>query len=333
MSMTWSLPGAGPAGLAAAVYSASEGLRTFVVDARWPGGQAGTSSKIENYLGFLTGISGNELTRQAVLQARKFGATISSPSQAMGLEDAGETRIVRLDDGHEVRTRSVLIASGADYRKLECPSCARYEGRGVYYAASHLEVAGCVGKDVAIVGAGNSAGQATMFLSGCARHVYLVVRGNGLVDAKMSQYLVERIQSAANVELLPYTQVGHLDGDEQLETIEVRARDGSTRRLGVAALFVMIGAVPRTDWLDSTVLLDAQGFVLTGDDLRHDSQFSARWPLDRDPYLLETSVPGVFAAGDVRHGSVKRVASAVGEGAMSVALAHRWMSEQLQVAH
>ena len=319
--------GAGPAGLAAAVYAASEGLRTFVVDGRWPGGQAGTSSKIENYLGFLTGISGADLTRQAVLQARKFGATLSSPRAARRLEARGETKVVELDDGTRVRARCVLVASGADYRRLDCPGCEAYEGRGVYYAASQVESGGCGGREVVIVGAGNSAGQATAFLATKAAKVYLAVRGGGLAEAKMSQYLSDRIAHTANVEVLPRTRVDSLHGDGQLTAVDLRADDGTVRRVETGSLFVMIGADPRTAWLDGAVLMDGHGFLLTGDELRHEARFAGCWPLDRDPYLLETSVPGVFAAGDARHGSVKRVASAVGEGAMAVTFTNRRLAE------
>ena len=319
--------GAGPAGLAAAVYAASEGLRTFVADARWPGGQAGTSSKIENYLGFLTGVSGADLTRQAVLQARKFGATLSSPRRATRLDDRGATKVVELDDGRRVEARCVLVASGAEYRRLDCAGCAGYEGRGVYYAASPVEVGGCGGKEVVIVGAGNSAGQATVFLASKAARVYLAVRGGGLAEAKMSHYLSDRIANTANVEVLPHTQVESLEGDGSLAAVVLKSDDGSARRIATASLFVMVGADPRTAWLDGAVLTDGHGFVLTGDELRHDPRFAATWMLDRDPYLLETCSPGVFAAGDVRLGSVKRVASAVGEGAMTVTFVHRRLAE------
>ena len=319
--------GAGPAGLAAAVYAASEGLRTFVVDGRWPGGQAGTSSKIENYLGFLTGVSGADLTRQAVLQARKFGATLSSPRAARRLEDRGDTKVVELDDGTRVEARCVLVASGADYRRLDCRSCEAYEGRGVYYAASQVESGGCGGREVVIVGAGNSAGQATVFLASKAAKVYLAVRGGGLAEAKMSHYLSDRIAHTANVEVLPRTWVESLHGDGQLTAVGLRADDGTVRRVETESLFVMIGADPRTAWLDGAVLMDGHGFLLTGDELRHDARLAGCWPLDRDPYLLETSVLGVFAAGDARLGSVKRVASAVGEGAMSVTFTNRRLAE------
>ena len=316
--------GAGPSGLAAAVYAASEGLTTLVLDADCPGGQAGTSSKIENYLGFLTGISGAELTKQATLQARKFGAVLSSPRAAGKLCAKGEKRAVELADGRRVAAKTVLIASGAEYRRLDCPSCGDFEGRGVYYAASHVEAVNCADQELAVVGGGNSAGQAVVFLASRAKKVYLSIRRDA--PTQMSRYLSDRVERLANVEVLPNSTVCGLHGTGHLEAVEFDTR-GVKRREPVAGLFVLIGADPRTAWLGDGVLLDDHGFVLTGDELRHDARFAGAWPLDRDPYLLETSVPGVFAAGDVRSGSVKRVAAAVGEGSMCVSFAHRRIAE------
>ena len=319
--------GGGPAGLAAAVYGASEGLTTFVVEGDSPGGQAGTSSKIENYLGFLTGISGGELTRQAVLQARKFGATISNPRSVRHIDCSGTHKDLELDNGRHVYARCVVIATGAEYRRLSCAGCEEYEGRGVYYAASHVEASACADEEVVIVGGGNSAGQAAVFLSGHAKKVYVVVRRAGLAET-MSKYLIDRIERTGNIEVVTQAEVAAVRGDGRLESLDLRLGDGQTRRIDAGGLFVMIGAVPRTSWLRDCVLMDDAGFVLTGDELRRHPDFATAWRLERDPYLLETSVPGMFAAGDARCGSVKRVASAVGEGSMSVAFVHKVLAEQ-----
>lgn len=318
--------GAGPAGLAAAVYASSEGLCTLVLEADSPGGQAGTSSKIENYLGFLTGISGAELTRQATLQAKKFGAVLTNPRAAKSLRADGDERVIELDDGREVRAKVVLVATGAEYKRLDCPSCGDFEGRGVYYAASQVEATGCGDEEVVVVGGGNSAGQAVVFLAGRSKKVYFAIRPASLDQAKMSRYLIERIEQLPNVEVLPNSDVKELHGDDRLRAIEV-CLGTDRRRIDTGRVFVMIGADPRTAWLGDALLLDDYGFVLAGDDLRRDDRFRDVWPLDRDPYLLESSVPGVFAAGDVRCGSVKRVAAAVGEGSMCVTFTHRRLAE------
>ncbi|MBX9623733.1 MAG: FAD-dependent oxidoreductase [Gemmataceae bacterium] len=318
--------GAGPAGLAAAVYASSEGLSTLVLEADSPGGQAGTSSKIENYLGFLTGISGAELTRQATLQARKFGAVLTNPRAARGLSADGDERVVELDDGRRVRAKVVLVATGAEYKRLECPSCGDFDGRGVYYAASQVEASGCEDGEVVVAGGGNSAGQAVVFLAGRAKRVYFAIRPASLDQAKMSRYLIDRVERLGNVEVLAEAEVVELHGDDRLRAVEVCVgRD--RRRIEASRLFVMIGSTPRTAWLGDALLRDEHGFVLTGDELRKDGRFRAVWPLDRDPYLLEGSVPGVFAAGDCRHDSVKRVAAAVGEGSMCVTFTHRRLAE------
>lgn len=318
--------GAGPAGLAAAVYASSEGLCTLVLEADSPGGQAGTSSKIENYLGFLTGISGAELTKQATLQARKFGAVLTNPRAAKSLRADGDERVAELDDGREVRARVVLVATGAEYKRLECPNCGDFEGRGVYYAASQVEATGCTDEEVVVVGGGNSAGQAVVFLAGRSKKVYFAIRPASLDQAKMSRYLIERIEQLPNVELLADSDVKELHGDDRLTAIEVCVGP-ERRRIETNRVFVMIGADPRTGWLGDALLLDDHGFILAGDDVRKDDRFRDAWPLDRDPYLLESSVPGVFAAGDVRFGSVKRVAAAVGEGSMCVTFTHRRLAE------
>lgn len=313
--------GAGSAGLAAAVYGASEGLSTLVLDRHAPGGQAGTSTKIENYLGFPTGITGAELTSRALLQAQKFGALVSAPSAAVGLALGGPLPLVQLDDGQRVSARSVLIATGAEYRKLDVPGRERFDGLGVYYAATHMELMACQGADVIVVGGGNSAGQAVMFLAGHTRRVYVLLRGGDLYK-RMSSYLADRILATQNVEVLAHTEVRQLRGDGRLEAVEVEdTRSGEMRTLKTSGVFSFIGAAPRTDWLPREVRTDAKGFILTGG--------AALGPDgSREPALLETSIPGVFAAGDVRAGSTKRVASAVGEGAMAVALVHEHLAAQ-----
>ena len=313
--------GGGPTGLAAAVYGASEGLRTLMLDAVAPGGQAGTSSRIENYLGFPTGISGRDLTRNALLQAQKFGARVVVPRTARALRLEGGDRVVTLDEGGEVRARCVLVASGADYRRPDVPRVRELEGAGVYYAATEMEARLCGGEEVVVVGGGNSAGQAAMYLSGTARRVHVVVRGDDL-GRSMSRYLVDRIERAANVTVHLRCQVAGLEGDGELSAVRL---DGAGCDLTVPtrALFLFIGARPRTDWLVGCVALDRAGFVQTGDALPPGTRDAAVWQaVGRPPYFLETSLPGVFAAGDARSGSVKRVASAVGEGAMAVSFVH-----------
>lgn len=322
--------GAGPAGLAAAVYGASEGLDTLVLDGDSPGGQAGTSSKIENYLGFATGVSGDELTRQATVQARKFGAVLSNPCTVVTLAAEDGLHALELQDGKRVRAHTVVLATGAEYRKLDAENRERFEGSGVYYAAGAPEARQCRGEDVLIVGGGNSAGQAAMFMSEYASKVYLAIRGDAL-GKSMSQYLVRRIDESPVVEVLTRTQVTALHGDESLTAVTL-VTPNEAQRLEVTAVFTMIGAVPRTAWLrdDDGIVLDEDGFVLTGGlgEDEHSAAFSARWPLERGPSYLETTRPGVFAVGDVRSGSVKRVASAVGEGSMAVTFVHRALTER-----
>jgi thioredoxin reductase (NADPH) len=317
--------GSGPAGLAAAVYAASEGLRTVVVERDAPGGQAGQSASIENYLGFPKGLSGADLTHRAVAQAARFGAEMVLARDVVGFEQRGPVRAVLLDGGGEVEARAVLIATGVSYRMLEAPGLEQLGSRGVYYGATASEAGQCVGEEVYVVGAANSAGQAALNLARYAKRVVMVVRAEQL-EATMSQYLVGRIRSAPNIEVRLRSEVVAARGDGHLEAVTLVDRSTGTREEVLTSwLFVFIGAMPRTDWLGDDVARTTKGFVVTGQDL-FTSTGATRWPLARAPYALETSVPGVFAAGDVRQDSMKRVASAVGEGAMSVYLVHRYLA-------
>jgi len=315
--------GAGPGGLAAAVYAASEGLSTAVLERTGPGGQAGHSMRIENYLGFPTGVAGSELADRAVVQAGKFGARLVVPTPVTGLTFENAYPVLRLDGGETVTAKCLLIATGADYRRLAAEGCEQFEGSGVYYAATSTEAPLCRAAEVVVVGGGNSAGQAAVFLSGIARKVYLVIRGDNLYK-DMSSYLVRRIEQTSNIEVLLNATVRRMLGDRHLNAVEiVNHKTDETRRLETPALFSFIGAVPRTDWLPAEIERDDKGFVRTGSALAQ----SPHWTARRPPFLLETSRPGVFAAGDVRSGSVKRVASAVGEGAMAVAFVHEYLKE------
>jgi len=292
-----------------------------VLDSFGAGGQAGASMKIENYLGFPTGITGAELMSRALLQAQKFGSEFSTPSVAAGLELGGPRPVVRLADGERVEARCVLIATGADYNKLDVPGYERFEGLGIYYAATPMELASSHGAEAVVVGGGNSAGQAVVFLAQHRQRVWVVLRGADL-RKNMSSYLVERIQAAENIEVLTHTQVRALLGDGVLEAVEIEnTQTGERRALAAPAVFSFIGAVPRTGWLPPEIETDAKGFICTGRAVLD----SARWPLDREPFPLETSYPGVFAAGDVRLGSVKRCAASVGEGSMAVAFVHQYL--------
>jgi len=312
--------GGGPAGLAAAVYGASEGLRTLVVESEAPGGQAGTSSRIENYLGFPNGLSGSDLSRRALTQAQRLGAEFLVARQATGLRVDGPYRFVRLSDGSEISCHAMIIASGVQYRRLAVPGAAPLEGTGVFYGAAMTEASACKDQDIFIIGGGNSAGQGAIFLAEYARSVTILIRARDLT-ASMSQYLIERIEQSANITVLPYTEVTRVAGGAALETIMLRNNEtGAEQTRPAHGLFVFIGAEPRTDWLGDTVVRDARGFIVTGRDLQQIA--GAAWPLERDPFLTETSVPGVFAAGDVRCGSVKRVAAAVGEGSVTVSFVH-----------
>jgi thioredoxin reductase (NADPH) len=314
--------GAGPAGLAAAVYAASEGLRVAVLDMKAPGGQAGTSSKIENYFGFPTGISGQALAGRGLSQARKFGAEVAVPVEVARLEcsgadhDAAPCYRLEMDNGERIETRALIIATGARYRKPDLPNLLRYEGRGVYYGASFMEATLCARKEVIVVGGGNSAGQAAVFLAAHASHVHVMVRGKGLA-ASMSHYLIQRLHAAHNITIHTETSIVELAGNEELERVRCRRGQDAVRDYPVEHLFLFLGAAPNTAWLNDCIALDGQGFVLTGPDLP-----AERWTLPRSPYFLETSRPGVFAVGDVRSGSVKRVATAVGEGAAAIQALH-----------
>lgn len=315
--------GAGPGGLAAAVYGASEGLKTIVLERDAPGGQAGLSMRIENYLGFPTGITGRELAENAVVQANKFGALLSVASPVTGLTFDNKYHVLHLTNGDTVSTKCLLIATGADYRRLGAEGCERFEGGGVYYAATPVEAQLCKGSDVIVVGGGNSAGQATVFLSGQVHKVYLVVRGGDLYE-HMSSYLAKRIEEIPNVEVLLNTEVRRMSGDRTLEQVELfDNKAGEARTIDTAALFCFIGASPRTEWLPAEIETDAKGFVRTGPAVQDCEAWTAR----RQPHLLETSRPGVFAAGDVRSGSAKRVASAVGEGSMAVMFVHEYLKQ------
>jgi len=317
--------GGGPAGLAAAVYGASEGLQTVVIEREAPGGQAGQSAAIENYLGFPKGLSGADLTHRAVAQARRFGAEMVVARDVVRFEMRGPVRAVALGGGVEIEARAVLVATGVSYRLLDAPGLEPLTSRGVFYGATASEAQSCAGEDVYVVGAANSAGQAVLNLARFARRVVLLVRSDSL-EKSMSRYLVERIQAADNIEVWLQTEVTSGRGDEHLQTITVADRAAGTEsELATNWLFVFIGASPRTDWLGEDVARDDKGFVITGQDLLT-RKTSPRWPLARPPFVLETSVPGVFAAGDVRLDSMKRVASAVGEGAMSVYLVHRYLA-------
>jgi thioredoxin reductase (NADPH) len=314
--------GAGPAGLAASVYAASEGLDVLTADTLAAGGQAGTSSRIENYLGFPAGISGAELTRNALLQAQRFGARISVPTTVRSLGIDGGERVVTLTDGTRLRTRCVLVASGVKYRKLDVPRLAEFEGAGVYYAATDMEARQCRDEAAVVVGAGNSAGQAIAYLSRYASRLHVVLRGEDL-GASMSRYLVDRVEQTPNVIIHRGARITALEGNGHLSAVDVQSGNGGRQRIETASLFLFIGADPNTAWLHGCVDLDRKGFVLTGTALPTAMRETERWrSAGRGPFLLETSLPGVFAAGDVRSGSAKRVAAAVGEGAMAVSFVH-----------
>ncbi|GLQ53865.1 response regulator [Devosia nitrariae] len=316
--------GAGPAGLAAAVYGASEGLRTLLIEREAPGGQAGTSSSIENYLGFPAGLSGSDLARRAVAQARRFGTEILAPMEATGFSSSNGYHLIHLSNGSTVATQALLIATGVQYRLLDVAGAERLAGAGLFYGAAITEALNVKGQDVFIVGGGNSAGQAALYLSHYASSVTLLVRGAGLADT-MSQYLIARIEEAESIHLRPHVSVAEVHGEESLEAISLRdARTGELERVPARALFVFIGAAPRTGWLNGAVQADEQGFILSGLDIERDGGKRSRgWTVPRDPFWLETSIPGVFVAGDLRHRSTKRIASAVGEGAMAVQFVHQ----------
>jgi thioredoxin reductase (NADPH) len=317
--------GGGPAGLAAAVYGGSEGLRTLMVEREATGGQAGTSSRIENYLGFPQGLSGAELARRATIQSRRFGVEILTAQQAVGVRVEDAYRYVLLDDSTELSCRALIIATGVSVRRLDVPGSDVLTGAGVYYGAALTEAAYYQNEHVFVVGGANSAGQGAMFFARYARQVTMLVRTHSL-EAGMSQYLVDQIQATENIEVSLRTVVQAVHGDSKLEAITITNLDtGEEKRVRAAALFIFIGAAPHTEMVANVVERDQAGFILTGNDLRHDGRLPKEWPLKRDPLMMETSVPGIFAAGDVRHGSIKRVASAVGEGAISVAMVHQYL--------
>ena len=315
--------GAGPAGLAAAVYGASEGLKTLVIEPDAPGGQAGSSSRIENYLGFPSGVTGAELGRRALTQASRFGAEFLV-QRATGLRLDGQYRFVKLGDGREVSSHSVLLSPGVQYRKLDVPGAERLTGRGIYYGAALVEAVSCKDEDVFIVGGANSAGQAALYFAKYAHTVTMLVRGDGL-SATMSKYLIDEIGITSNIQVETRTLVIEAVGGERLECVKLRGPDGE-RMAQASSVFVFIGAAPVTAWLPSCVLRDEKGFVLAGPDLRTNGAWPEVWKEMREPFLLESSVPGIFVAGDVRHGSVKRVASAVGEGSIAVQLVHQYLA-------
>ena len=319
--------GGGPAGLAAAVYGASEGLSTVLIEMEAPGGQAGMSSRIENYLGFPSGLSGGDLARRAVAQARRFGVEILSPQQVTAVAVEGPSRVVKLSAGSDIGCKVLLIATGVAYRKLDVPGAERLQGCGVYYGAAMTEAISCEGEDVYIVGGANSAGQAAMYFAKFARKVVMLVRGPSL-STSMSQYLIDQIKKTLNIQVQTGSQVVEVHGDTHLEAISIRTVDSANvATVPTNLLSIFIGAEPNTDWLSGLVERDERGFILTGADLVRDGKKPTGWQLERNPYWVECSVPGIFAAGDVRHGSVKRVASGVGEGSIAVQFTHQYLSE------
>src|ERR1700757_1806018 len=319
--------GGGPAGLAAAVYGASEGLHTVMVEMEAPGGQAGMSSRIENYLGFPAGLSGGDLARRAVVQARRFGVEILAPQSVVSLRTEGPYRIIKLADGNEISCHALMIATGVQWRRLEAPGIDRLQGAGVYYGGGTTEALSCKGEIVYVVGGANSAGQAAMNFARFAERVVILVRGESLAST-MSQYLIDQIKETPNIQLWTHASVAEAHGETRLEEISVVFSDtGKTERVPASSMFIFIGALPRTDWLANIVERDERGFLLTGPDLIRDGQRPKGGTLDRDPFLLETNVPGIFAVGDVRHGSIKRVASGVGEGSVAVQFIHQYLSK------
>jgi thioredoxin reductase (NADPH) len=319
--------GGGPAGLAAAVYGASEGLHTVMVEREAPGGQAGMSSRIENYLGFPTGLSGGDLARRAVVQAQRFGVEILSPQEAVSVRTEGSYRIVKLADGSEISCHALMVATGVQWRRLEAKGVDGLQGAGVYYGGGATEALSCKGETVYVVGGANSAGQAAMNFSKYADRVVILVRGEGLAST-MSQYLIDQIQQTPNIQIWTHASVVEVHGAKHLEEVSVLCSDtNKIERVPASSMFIFIGALPRTDWLAGIVERDDRGFILTGPDLIRNGERPKGWSLDRDPFLLETNVPGIFAVGDVRHGSVKRVASGVGEGSVAVQFIHQYLSK------
>jgi thioredoxin reductase (NADPH) len=323
--------GGGPAGLAAAVYGASEGLTTVLLEREAPGGQAGSSSRIENYLGFPVGLSGADLARRAVTQAKRFGVEILTPQEVTGVRLQDSYRILQLKDGSEISCHALLVATGVSYRRITVPGAEPLTGAGVYYGAAMTEALACSNEDVYLVGGANSAGQAAMHFAKYAQRVIMLVRGDSLA-ASMSQYLIDQIAATPNIQVRTHCQVSAVQGESHLEAITISHKDGTSETVPARSLFIFIGASPKTEWLADLVARDAQGFIYTGADVvspmaaESGSSRSAHWPLERPPFLLETSIPGIFAAGDVRYGSVKRVASGVGEGSIAVQFIHRYLT-------
>lgn len=319
--------GGGPAGLAAAVYGASEGLHTVIVEREAPGGQAGMSSRIENYLGFPTGLSGGDLARRAVVQAQRFGVEILAPQEAVAVRTEGPYRIIKLADGSEISCHALMIATGVQWRRLEAPGVDKLQGAGVYYGGGATEAISCKGEIVYVIGGANSAGQAAMNFAKFAERVVILVRGDSL-SSTMSQYLIDQVQATPNIQIWAHASVAEVHGGTHLEEISVLCSDtNKIERVPANAMFIFIGALPRTDWLTDVIERDDRGFILTGPDLIWNGERPKGWTLDRDPFLLETNIPGIFAVGDVRHGSVKRVASGVGEGSVAVQFIHQYLSK------
>ncbi|UYQ94074.1 FAD-dependent oxidoreductase [Chitinophaga horti] len=319
--------GAGPAGLAAGVYGASEGLKTLLIERRAPGGQAGTSSRIENYLGFPTGLSGAELTRRAITQATRLGTEFITPQAVKDIKQSGGYNKIILDDDREINTRSIVITTGVDYRKLDTKGIADFTGAGIYYGAAMTEATACKGQNVFVVGGGNSAGQAAMYLSKFAQNVYILIRKDDL-SSTMSSYLIDQIAGTDNIVVRPKTEIIEARGTDRLEELVIREIEtGNTTTERAGALYIFIGAKPFTDWIKMDIIKDPKGFIETGRELKNYDNFARVWKQNRDPYLLETSCPGIFAAGDVRASAMNRVAAAVGEGSMAISFVHKFLAE------
>ncbi|WP_426329020.1 FAD-dependent oxidoreductase [Pedobacter sp. R-06] len=319
--------GGGPAGLASAVYGASEGLKTLIIERKAPGGQAGTSSRIENYLGFPSGLTGADLSRRAISQAIRLGAEILSPKEVLSISETDNYKTITLHDQSSIKCRAVIITTGVDYKKLEIKGISDFTGAGIYYGAAVSEATSCRGQQVYIVGGGNSAGQSAVYLSKFAKKVHILIRRESLSNT-MSSYLIKQIESLPNIEVLTNCKIREASGGSHLEDLLIEnIKSKSLEKHKAAALYIFIGAKPFTDWLGEAIERDVNGFIRTGQNLRYDSRFEQFWKLKRDPYLLETSIPGVFAAGDVRSGAMSRVASAVGEGSMAISFVHKYLAE------